>query len=205
VSGRQDDRTGLVPHVRFAACAAATTWAALLSWRGFTADSSVYLADLVVVGIVVAATGALARWRRLPGLAVVALQVVLGVAVTSQLVSDQPLPGPAFWDALSGAADAAGTYAAPVPMNDTVSVRPLLVVGGLLAMLLVDVCAATLRRAPLAGLPLLTVYSVPISLVDRGLSWWVFVATAVGFLVLLFLQEEEHLARWGRSLDGGPR
>ena len=204
MSPRQDDRTGLVPHVRFAACAAATTWAALLSWRGFTTDSAVYLADLVMVGIVVAATGALARWRRLPGLAVVTLQVVLGVAVTCQVVSDQPLPGPAFWEALSGAVDAANTYAAPVPMNDAVSVRPLLVVGGLIAMLLVDLCAATLRRAPLAGLPLLTVYSVPISLIDRGLSWWVFAATAIGFLLLLFLQEEEHLARWGRMLDGGP-
>ena len=60
--------------------------------------------------------------------------------------------------------------------------------------------ACTLRRVPLAGLPLLTVFSVPVSLLGGGLSWWVFALTAAGFLTMLFLHEGEQVARWGRTL-----
>lgn len=199
---RHRDRAALGAQLRFSAVAVATAWAAMWSWRGFTLQSGTFLINLVLIGAVVAGTGALARWRRLPGVVVVLAQVVVGGAVTCQVVAQRPYPGPAFWAMLGDAVDAANTYAAPVPQTELVSVQPLLVVGGLVAMLLVDLCAATLRRVPLAGLPLLTVYSVPVSLIDRGLSWWVFAGTAIGFLLLLFLQEEEHLSRWGRALDG---
>ncbi|GAA5151198.1 DUF3488 and transglutaminase-like domain-containing protein [Nocardioides marinquilinus] len=196
------DRAALGGHLRLAFAGAATTWAAMLSWRGFTELSARYLFALVGVGAVIALTGALARWRRLPGVLVVALQVVVAGALTCAYVADRPWPGDRFWAAIGSAVDAANTYASPVPETDLVSVQPLLVVGGLVAMLLVDLCAATLRRVPLAGLPLLVVYSVPVSLLGTGLSWWVFAATAAGFLMMLFLQEEEHLRRWGRPLDG---
>ncbi|WP_148614684.1 transglutaminaseTgpA domain-containing protein [Nocardioides rubriscoriae] len=200
---RRRERAALTGHLRFSLAAAATTWAAMWSWRGFTDRSGSFLVALVVVGAAIAVSGALARWRRLPGAAVVLVQLLVGGAVTCQVVASRPYPFDAFWAALSDAVDAANVYASPVPSTDTITVQPLLVVGGFVAMVLVDLCAATLRRVPLAGLPLLTVYSVPISLLDRGLSWWVFAATAAGFLLLLFLQEEEHLSRWGRSLDGG--
>lgn len=198
---RQRDRAALGAHLRLAVVSAATAWAAMWSWRGFTDESSTFLVQLIIVAAAVAVTGAVARWRRWPGIAVLAVQLLVGGAVTCQLVASWPLPGDRFWAAISGAVDAANIYAAPVPVTDGVSVQPLLVLGGFVAIVLVDLCAATLRRVPLAGLPLLTVYSVPISLIDRGLAWWVFAATAVGFLVLLYLQEEEHLARWGRTLE----
>ncbi len=79
-------------------------------------------------------------------------------------------------------------------------VHPLLILGGLACLLLVDLLACTLRRVPLAGLPLLTIYSVPVSLLVAGVSWWVFAITAAGFLTMLFLQVNEQLARWGRPL-----
>ncbi|MCW2812700.1 MAG: t [Nocardioides sp.] len=199
---RQRDRAALLAHLRFSAAAAATTWIAMWSWRGFTTMSARFIVALVLVGVAVAVTGAVARWRRLPTVVVVLAQLVVGGAMTCQVVASRPWPGGAFLTRLSDAVDAANTYASPVPTSDTVSVQPLLILGGFVAMLLVDLCACSLRRVPLAGLPLLTVYSVPISLIDRGLSWWVFAATAAGFLFLLFLQEEEHLSRWGRSLDG---
>jgi transglutaminase-like putative cysteine protease len=47
---------------------------------------------------------------------------------------------------------------------------------------------------------LLTVYSVPVSILLGGVSWWIFAATAGGFLLMLFLQESEQVARWGRPL-----
>jgi transglutaminase-like putative cysteine protease len=200
--GRRDDRAGLLAGLRFSLCAAATAWVALMSWRGFTLEPSRFLSELVLVGVVVAVVGALLRWRRMPVAVVLAAQAVAGGGVVCQVVADRPYPGDAFLSALSRSSDLANTYAAPVPWTEGASVQPLLLVGGLVAMLAVDLCAASLRRVPLAGLPLLTVYSVPISLIDRGLSWWVFAGTATGFLFLLFLQEEEHLSRWGRSLDG---
>lgn len=194
------ERGALGASVRLSAAAAATTWAAMFSWRGFTELSIRFLLALIVIGAVVAATGALGRWRRLPGVVTFAAQVVLGSAMTCVYVAGTPYPTSAFWDALRSAVDAANEYTSPVPTTETISVQPLLIVGGLAAMLLVDLLACTLRRVPLAGLPLLTVYSVPISLLDDGLSWWVFGGTALGFLIMLFLQEQEHVGRWGRSL-----
>ena len=99
--------------------------------------------------------------------------------------------------------DSAQRYAAPVP-DHAPGVHPLLILGGLACLLLVDVLACTLRRVPLAGLPLLTVYSIPVSLVGGGVSWWVFALTAAGFLTMLFLQEGEQVARWGRPLGQDP-
>ena len=49
-------------------------------------------------------------------------------------------------------------------------------------MLLVDALACSARKVPLAGLPLLTIYTVPISVLGGGVSLWVFVPTALGFM-----------------------
>ena len=53
-------------------------------------------------------------------------------------------------------------------------VDPLLIVGGLACLLLVDLLACTLHRAPLAGLPLLAIFTVPVGMVGDAVSWWVF-------------------------------
>lgn len=173
----------------------------MLSWGGFTEMSGRFLARLVVVGAVVALIGAVARWRRVPGMLVLGAQVVGGTVATTLVVAGTPLPGEQFRSLLAVAWESAQLYAAPVPQTDTVTVQPLLVIGGLVAMLLVDLLGVTLRRVPLAGLPLLTVYSVPVSMLGGGVSWWVFVLTATGFLLLLYLQEQNDVGRWGRSLD----
>ncbi len=201
-TGRHREREALGASLRLSVATALTTWAAMWSWRGFTDLSSRFLGALLVVALAVALVGGLARWRRLPGPVVVLLETVAGLAMVCLHVVGHPWPGPSFGDALGAAVDAANAYASPVPATDTIDVQPVLLLGGLIALLLVDLCAGTLRRVPLAGLPLLTVYSVPVSLLGTGLSWWIFAATAGGFLVMLFLQEEEHLSRWGRSLDG---
>ncbi len=67
-------------------------------------------------------------------------------------------------------------------------------------MLIVDALACSARKVPLAGLPLLAVYSVPISVLDGGVSLWVFVPTALGFMTLLYLHEDDLINRWGRSI-----
>ncbi|MEJ7833955.1 MAG: DUF3488 and transglutaminase-like domain-containing protein [Nocardioides sp.] len=183
--------------------AAGTTWVAMLSWRGFTENPAAFLAPLFFLGIVVGVTGALARWWRLPGPVVILAQVLVAAMAASLGFTGSPLPiGEAWTELVAKFADAvnsANQYAAPVPM-DVDPVDPLLVAGGLACLLLVDALACTVRRVPLAGLPLLTVYSVPVSMLGTGLSWWIFVLTAIGFLSLLFLHENEQISRWGRPL-----
>ncbi|MFC4787320.1 transglutaminase TgpA family protein [Nocardioides sp. MAHUQ-72] len=200
-------RGGLVTDVWLAANAAATTWVAMWSWASFTMVPGRFLSPLFLLGVVVAGTGVLARWLRAPGPAVVGLQVVVSGLVCSMVISGSPLPVGAAWSRMTqsfgDAVDTANQYAAPVP-SDAPGVHPLLIPGGLLCLLLVDVLVCTLRRVPLAGLPLLMIYSVPVSLVGGGVSWWVFVPTAIGFMTLLFLQESEQVARWGRPLVENP-
>lgn len=197
------DRSSLRGGLLLALVAAATTWAATFSWRGFSESSSPYLGPLLLLGAVVAGTGALARWWRLPGLVVFLLQVAISGMLACLMLTGSPLPvGPAYAEMLSAFRDAvesANAYAAPVP-DGVPGIHPLLVAGGLGCLLLVDLLACTLRRVPLAGLPLLSVYSVPVSLLDTSISWWVFAATAVGFMSLLYLHESEQVSRWGRPL-----
>lgn len=191
----------------FAAVAAATTWVSMLSWRGFAVDSAGYLRPLLVLAGVVAGTGAVARWYRLPGAVVLAAQVLVAVPIGCWLLTGSPLPVGAGYAELQqvfhDASSSANRYAPPVP-NQVPPIDPLLVAGGLGCLLLVDLLACTLRRVPLAGLPLLAVYSIPVSMLETGLAWWVFAASAAGFLALLFLHESEQVARWGRPLGSDP-
>ena len=196
-------RGSLAGALLIALAAAGTTWAATFSWRGFSEDSSLYLAPLLLLGGSVALTGALARWWRLPGAVVVLVQVLVSGMFACLMLTGSPLPvGPAWTEmqaAFSDAVASAQRYEAPVPATAP-GIHPLLVAGGLGCMLLVDLLACTLRRVPLAGLPLLTVYSVPVSVLDGSISWWVFALTAGGFLAMLFLHENEQIGRWGRPL-----
>lgn len=200
-------RGGFAGTLGLAAAAAATTWIATFSWRGFTEVSAHFLGPLLVLGAVVAGVGAAARWWRLPLAGVFGLQVLASGMLASAMLCGSPIPVGSAWQRLSTTfADALGSadrYAPPVPSH-VPGVHPLLIVGGLACLLLVDLLACSLRRVPLAGLPLLTIYSIPVSLTGGGVSWLVFSLTAAGFLGLLFLQENEQVARWGRPLGQSP-
>jgi transglutaminase-like putative cysteine protease len=197
-------RASLVSLATLSALGVATTWVALLSWRGFVELSGRYLGPLLVLGAVLVASGVLARWLRAPGAVVVLAQVLSTGTVASLLLTGSPLPVGSAWarltDKLGDAVDTANQFAPPVPA-EVPGVDPILLVGGLGCMLLVDFLACTLRRVPLAGLPLLTIFSVPLSVLGSGPSWYVFVLTAAGFMAMLFVHEDEQVSRWGRSLD----
>ena len=185
--------------------AALVTWLAMLSWRVFTETPGRFLVPLLVLAVVVSGTGIALRALRAPAALVVALQTLVGGFVTLVQVAGFAPDGDGWWggagDALRLALDSAQAYAAPVPI-EAPPIEPLLLVGGLVCLLLVDVCAGTLQRVALAGLPLLTVYTVPISLTGLGVSWWVFALVALGFVLMLFLQQRAETTRWGRALDG---
>ena len=61
--------------------------------------------------------------------------------------------------------------------------------------------ACTLRRVPLAGLPLLAAFTAPVSLLG-GVSWLTFALAAVSFVLLLAADQASRLGQWGRSLSG---
>ena len=197
-------RGGLPAALASAAAAAGTTWVATFSWRGFTDGSSLYLGPLLVLAVVVAVTGAVARWARVAAPLVVLLQIALAGMLASLMLSGSPIPVGGAWTELqqtfTDASNVAQRYAPPVPEHADGGVYAFFIAGGLACLLLVDVLACTLRRVPLAGLPLLAIYSVPVSMLEDGVSWWVFALTAGGFMLMLFLQVNDQLVRWGRPL-----
>ena len=195
--GRVRDALGLALVASF------TTWVALLSWKGFAVAWGSFMGPLLQVGVVVAVSGALLRWLRVPGPLIVLTQLVVVGAVVSLYVTGSPVPLGDSWVAMKvafeGAWATAEQYAAPVPRG-VPSIDPLVIAGGATCMLIVDVIVGTLRRAAFAGLPLLAIYSVPVSLLGGGVSWIVFGLAAIGFLLMLYLQESRQIARWGRPL-----
>ncbi|MFC4059876.1 DUF3488 and DUF4129 domain-containing transglutaminase family protein [Planomonospora corallina] len=89
-------------------------------------------------------------------------------------------------------------YAVPVPPNPGII---LLTCGGVgLIAILVDLLAVRLRRAALAGLPLLVLFVVPASFLGDPMSWPVVVIGALGFLGLLAADGRERVGHWGRPV-----
>ncbi len=99
---------------------------------------------------------------------------------------------------------ASQAYAAPVPQS-VPEFYPLLILAGTLTAVLVDFLAVGLRRAPLAGLPLLAIYTAPVSILDGGVSWLKFAVAALCFLFLIAAEESQRLAHWGHQLVPGGR
>jgi transglutaminase-like putative cysteine protease len=89
-------------------------------------------------------------------------------------------------------------YAAPVPVEDGIA---LLTAGGIgLIAILVDLFAVRLRRAALAGLPLLALFSVPAAVVNDPIAWPVVVVAALGYIGLLLSDGRERIGQWGRAV-----
>jgi transglutaminase-like putative cysteine protease len=200
MSGRA---TGPRQGMPLALVAAATTWVGMWSWRGFTSAWGDFLGPLLVLSVVVSVSGALLRGAPLPRRSGVALHVLLVAFVVWVMLGGSPFsPIGSTRDIANNIADAwtsASTWAPPIPAS-VPSIAPLMIPCGALALLLVDVLACWVRRVSLAGLPLLAVYCVPISLLGKGVSWLVFLLVASGFLLMMFMQESAHIARWGRPL-----
>ena len=188
-----------------AAVSAATTWLTMLSWRGFSDLWGQFLGPLILVALVVPASGVLLRAAPVPRrlgallhLLVIAALVwlLLGGSMVHPFSSTHHMA-----DRIADAWVSAETYQPPIPQT-VPGIAPLLIPCGALALYVVDVLACWLRRVPLAGLPLLAVYCVPISVIGDGVPGLVFLLAAAGFLLMLFQQESAHITRWGRPLGG---
>jgi transglutaminase-like putative cysteine protease len=199
-------RHGLTHGILLALVAALAGWTAVLSWSAFTQAPDTWLWPVLVTSCLVGVLGAVLRWVRVPRLLVLLVQAVAVLAYLSVELTGGLLPTGERWlvlgNALEGAVRAARGFAAPVPL-EAPSLVPFLLPGALAIWLLVDLVACGLRRAALAGIPLLAAYTVPVSLIGTGVSWTVFALGALAWLALLFVQELDHLGRWGRTLDDG--
>jgi transglutaminase-like putative cysteine protease len=134
------------------------------------------------------------------GLAALAIYLLLRYA------HDQALFGIIPWTdsfdhvgnlASSGKADI-NRYTAPIGVSPGIE---LLTVGGVgLIAVAVDTLAVTFRRAALAGLPLLVLYTVPTAIAPNGVSWVAFALAGIAYLALLLAESRERVSRWGRPM-----
>jgi transglutaminase-like putative cysteine protease len=197
--------SNLPQQLRLAGIAMLAAWTTVLSWRVLTEGFAEVGFPLLFIGVVVGGAGALARWSRFPIAAIVTGQVVLGGLLVLGTTTGSPIPTPdnvdEFLAAIDAALESSRNYAAPVQAG-VPPVHPLLLIGGTLVVVLVDVIACTLRRAPVAGLVLLTAYTLPVAVTGEAVSWWLFCVIAGLFLTLVFLQHSDHVTSWGRAPDG---
>jgi hypothetical protein len=95
----------------------------------------------------------------------------------------------------------------PVPTHQGLVL--LAVVGMAVVALVVDLLAVTMRRAAVAGLPLLATFALCTSVAKHGAGWVPFVLATTGYLWLLLADSRDRLSRWGRPLglegEGRPR
>src|SRR5271154_5522269 len=144
--------------------------------------------------LTVAASGALSRLRTLPVVVCLAISVA-GVLLYLNLVFEVrhswllviPTPGSLsrLWDLAGTGMTDASRYASPAPV-------------------LPDLIAVRLRSAALAGLPLLVLFTVPVTMNAQHEGFGtavVFCLGTVGYLAMLSADGRERIRLWGRLVS----
>ncbi len=185
-------------------------WVALWSWGGLVEQPGHFLSPALFGALLVVTVGAAGRTLRAPWYAVLPAQLLLAVlwldhryAAADAWSGWVPTPTSfaAVADRIHGGAVAVNTYASPVSSEHTETYAYLLATS-MLVLLSTDLLACGLRRVPWAGLPIIVTLTVPISVLEAGLSWVVFVITGLLFMMLLATEETERVLGWGRSIAG---
>ncbi len=96
----------------------------------------------------------------------------------------------------------ASKYAAPAPKSAGLTLLVLFAIG--VVAILVDFLAAGVRRVPLTGLPLLTMYTIPVTALPEGVPFYGFLPGAAAFVALLLADERDRLSHWGRLVARTP-
>ena len=161
--------------------------------------------------ITVAACGALSRLRTLPVVVCLAISVV-GLLLYLNLVFEVrhswalfiPTPGSLsrLWDLAGTGITRSRQYAAPAP---ELSGLVLIAAAGIgITAVLTDLIAVRLRSTALAGLPLLVLFTVPITMnaqhEDVGTAI-VFCLGTAGYLAMLSADGRERIRVWGRLVS----
>ncbi len=171
--------------------------------------------------ITVAASGTLSRLRTLPIVACLAITLAglllylnLAFEASRSLAGFIPTPTSvaALGSLLRAGMDDAGKYAPGAP---DVAGLVLLAAGGIgITAVFTDLIAVRLRSAALAGLPLLVLFTVPVSM-NAGRSQFataiIFCLGTSGYLAMLSVDGRERIRVWGRLVslwrfhEGEPR
>src|SRR6202451_3865746 len=167
---------------------------------------------------VVAAVGALTRLRPLPVLVCLAATLV-GLLLYLNLVFEarksllRILPTPAslsrLWDLAGTGFHESNRYAPPVPHLPSLLLLAAAGVG--ITAVAADLIAVRLRSTALAGLPLLVLFTVPVTLNaphSQLTTVVVFCLACGGYLAVLSADGRERIRVWGRLISlwrAGPR
>ncbi len=186
-----------------------------LVWLATVATSLAFLPALsqqryALVGALVAAavavTGTLLRLVRIPAVVVLTAQLVVIVELLffgyGRHLRFGFVPTKASFETLSRQLEkgmqVAQEYAAPAPASVGLLLMVVFFIAAMAAV--ADFLAVGLRRVPLAGLPLLALYTVPVAAVVDGVPFYGFLPGAVGYLVLLMADERDRLTHWGKQV-----
>jgi transglutaminase-like putative cysteine protease len=165
-----------------------------------------------LVVAVMCGVGLLVRSLRAPSWAPTAAMALAGLLSLTWMYRSHeeylgliPSPGTIthFGDLLRTASQEMSEYATPVGDRD--GFLFLATLGVASVALLVDLFAVVIRRPALAGLPMLAIYSVPVTVDTESTSWLPFVLGAVGFLWLLVTDNVDRVRRFGRRFTGDGR
>jgi transglutaminase-like putative cysteine protease len=171
--------------------------------------------------ITVAGAGMLSRLRSLPVTVCLVISLV-GLLLYLNLVFEHHdsviwfIPTPSSLAALGSLVhaglDASNKFAAPAP---TITPLVFLAAAGVgITAVATDLIAVRLRSAALAGLPLLVLFTVPVTIStpqNTAITTVVFCAGAGGYLALLSADGRERIRVWGRLVslwrthEGAPR
>ncbi|MFE3447921.1 transglutaminaseTgpA domain-containing protein [Nonomuraea sp. NPDC059194] len=170
-------------------------------------DGGAWLWGSLGAVLAVTAAGVLSSRLTLPGWAAPLLGLVaLGVYLTAVYTGEKAwaLLVPTKESALAlvkllgaGFADIQ-RYAAPVPDEPPIAMLTTAGVG--LIAIVVDLFVTRLRRAALAGLPLLALFTVPAAVLPDPIGWPAFILGALGFTSLLIADGRERVGHWGRAV-----
>ncbi|MEV7598763.1 DUF3488 and transglutaminase-like domain-containing protein [Kitasatospora sp. NPDC089797] len=198
-------RAKLTAYSALATTLAALCMMPLLTTRGWLTHAALMVAVVSAVGAGLRRSP-LFRWSvPVVQLLVLFLLILIGFAGSGMIGG--VLPGPSTLRVLervfSSGLDDIQQYAIPAP--PTPGLRLILVSAIGLIAVLVDAVAVTYRRAALAGLPLLALYSIGNGLAGEHGSWVWFCFAAAGYLALLFAEGQDRVSRWGRVFRGSAR
>lgn len=104
---------------------------------------------------------------------------------------------------ISEGVQTADLFAAPAPNDLGLEMMLIAAIAGV--AIAVDVLAASWRRVPWAGIPLLAIYTIPVATIATGIAWPYFVIGALGYTTLLMADERERVLHWGRVVPRSPR
>lgn len=170
-------------------------------------EDKTYVVKGAALAALAVGVGIACRAVRLPAIAVIAAQLLVLAEATllsfGEAFAFGVVPTRATFahldDLLRRGFEVAQQYPAPAPSDPGLLLMVVFAIG--IVAVAVDALALGLGRVPLAGLPLLALYTIPVAALPDGVPWFAFVPGAAAYIGMLTLDERDRLAHWGRLVS----